>query len=389
MLEGFDKEWNYVGSKNSATYMNLHPGNYIFKVKSQDSSGSWSSQILTLNVSILPPFWLTWWFKILGLFAFGLAIYIAYYLKLKRYRKKQKELSILVEKRTLEITSANITLLERQRLIEEQSEELRVHAENLIEANDLLIQNQSLIKAQSDTIQEANTELIKLNKTKDRILSIIAHDLRNPFNVVSGFSEILLEEYRTLPLQTIETYLNYISNSSKNGNTLLENLLQWSRTQTGSMTFEPIQLNLLLVAEEIYNFLEGAAHKKNISIQLQIDPALNIKADENMLKAILRNLLSNALKFTHENGIISVKAFLTPDHVEIVVSDSGVGIPEERIPLLFKIETNSSTKGTSQESGSGLGLILCKEFVEKHHGKIWVESKVGYGSQFKFTLPLF
>jgi signal transduction histidine kinase len=111
-------------------------------------------------------------------------------------------------------------------------------------------------------------------------------------------------------------------------------------------------------------------------------------ADENMVKTILRNLISNAIKFTSDKGIISVSAMLSPNQVEICVSDSGVGIPQEKIPLLFRIETNTSTKGTSQESGSGLGLILCKEFVERHHGKIWVESIVGVGSQFKFTLPV-
>jgi len=388
MLEGFDNDWNIVGSKNTATYMNLDPGDYVFKVKSQNRSGEWSSQILKLDITIVPPFWRTWWFKILGLFAFGLAIYIAYYLKLKNYREKQKELSELVIKRTAEITKANKELLERQTLIQNQSEELRVHSENLTEANDLLIQNQTVIKSQSDTIQEANTELIKLNKTKDRILSIIAHDLRNPFNVVSGFSEILLEEYRDLPLETIEMYLTLISNASKNGNILLGNLLQWSRTQTGSITFEPVPLKLRLVAEETYNFLEGDALKKNITVFLKIDSALEIVADDNMVKTILRNLLSNAIKFTREKGIISVSATLSPNQVEICVSDSGVGIPQEKMPLLFRIETNTSTKGTSQESGSGLGLILCKEFVERHGGKIWVESTVGVGTQFKFTLPV-
>jgi signal transduction histidine kinase len=183
-------------------------------------------------------------------------------------------------------------------------------------------------------------------------------------------------------------YLNYILNSSQSGNTLLGNLLQWSRAQIGGIMFEPIPLNLLLVAMETSYFLQGAALKKKIIVKLQIDPDLSVEADENMLKTILRNLLSNAIKFTHENGIISLFASLKEDHVEISVSDSGVGIPEEKIPLLFKIETNASTKGTSNESGSGLGLILCKEFVEKHHGKIWVESKEGVGSQFKFTLPL-
>ncbi|MCX6238182.1 MAG: ATP-binding protein, partial [Bacteroidia bacterium] len=142
------------------------------------------------------------------------------------------------------------------------------------------------------------------------------------------------------------------------------------------------------VAKETYNFLEGDAIKKNISIQLKIHPDVYVEADENMLKTILRNLLSNAIKFTRENGIITVSSSIKSNQIEVCVSDSGVGIPEEKIPLLFKIETNSSTKGTSQESGSGLGLILCKEFVEKHNGKIWVETKEGIGSKFKFTLPL-
>ena len=195
---------------------------------------------------------MTLWFRVIFLFLLLFAIYIAYYLKVASYRKKQKELSELVIKRTAEITRANKELLERQTLIENQSEELRIHSENLTEANELLIQNQTVIKSQSNEILEANTELVKLNKTKDRILSIIAHDLRNPFNVVSGFSEILLEEYRDLPLETIEMYLTLISNASKNGNILLGNLLQWSRTQTGSITFEPVPLKLRLVAEGLF-----------------------------------------------------------------------------------------------------------------------------------------
>ena len=183
-------------------------------------------------------------------------------------------------------------------------------------------------------------------------------------------------------------YLNQISNSSKNGNLLLENLLQWSRNQTGSIAFKPVRLNLLLVAEETYNLLEATAQKKKIDIKLQIDPDVYVSADENMLQTILRNLLSNAIKFTNENGIVTIFFNSRVDHIEVCISDSGVGIPEEKIPLLFKIETNTSTQGTSYETGTGLGLIICKEFVDKHQGNIWVESKVGIGSQFKFTLPL-
>jgi signal transduction histidine kinase/ligand-binding sensor domain-containing protein len=394
-LEGFDNDWNIVSNKNSATYTNLGHGDYIFKVKSQNRvGGEWSPKILTLNLTVVPPFWLTWWFKTLAVLAILFTIYLIYYLRLKSYREKQLTLSVLVEKRTHELTEANKTLIERQNFIEVQSEELRSRADNLKDANDQLVENQKFISLQTNSILEANNELKnlnnelkKLNKTKDRILSIIAHDLRNPFNVVSGFSEVLLDEYQDLPKETLELYLKMISNASKNGNILLGNLLQWSHAQTGSITFEPIELNLLLLTEETYRFLEGDAHKKNINIQLKIDPTLNVIADENMLKTVLRNLLSNAIKFTRENGNISIKSALTPDYVEICVSDSGVGIPEEKVPLLFNIDTNISTKGTSQESGSGLGLILCKEFVEKHHGKIWVETMEGVGSQFKFTLP--
>jgi len=360
-MEGFEKDWNYTdATRRYVTYTNLDPGKYTFKVKASNNDDVWNEKGVALNIIILPPWWKTLWFKAIGLIAFILTLIIAYYLRLEIYREREKELSELVEKRTREITLAN----------------------------DQLVQKQNYIKLQTDTIQETNIKLTKLNTTKDRILSIIGHDLRNPFNVVSGFSELLLEDYRTLPPETIEMYLNQISNSSKNGNILLGNLLQWSRTQTGGITFEPVRLNLFSVAEEIYDFLEGDALKKKISIQLQIDPDVYVEADENMLKTILRNLLSNAIKFTHNNGIIAIFSTLKSGYVEVCVSDSGVGIPKDKIPLLFKTETNTSTQGTSQESGTGLGLILCKEFVEKHHGKIWVETKVGIGSQFKFSLPL-
>jgi len=386
-MEGFDNDWIYADNKREATYTNLNSGDYVLHVKGTNNDGTWNEKGVSLRIIIIPPWWKTLWFRSVLILAFLLSVFFVYYIRLQFYRDKQKELSILVEKRTHELTLANKELLERQILIEDQSEELRAHAENLKEANDLLVDNQSLIKLQTDFIQEANAELTKLNSTKDRILSIIGHDLRNPFNAISGFTEILLEEFRILPPETTETYLNYILNSSNNASTLLTNLLDWSRIQTGSITFDPVRQNLFLVTRETFNFIEGAALKKNIIIQLQIDPEVYVEADENMLKTILRNLLSNAIKFTCENGIIIISSSVT-DCVEVSVSDSGVGIPEEKIPLLFNIDTNKSTKGTSRESGTGLGLILCKEFVEKHQGKIWVESQIGIGSQFKFTLPL-
>jgi signal transduction histidine kinase/ligand-binding sensor domain-containing protein len=388
-LRGFDKDWVPSDAKNRiASYPNLEPGEYVFEVKASNNDGLWNPVPTELKIVILHPWWRTWLFRGAFFTFIILFIYGLIYLRVSLYRQKQKELTKLVKERTLKLQETNELLLDRQTRIEEQSEELRTHSDSLKEANHLLVQRQALIKSQADKLQEANDELLVLNSTKDRFFSIIAHDLRNPFHVVSGFSELLLREYHKLPPEKIEKYLNLMYNSSRSGNILLENLLQWSRSQTGSITFEPIHLNLLMLTEETYNFLEGDAHKKNINVQLKIDPEINIVADENMLKTILRNLLSNAIKFTREKGEIIIKAYLTPDFAEISVIDSGIGIPEENIPLLFKIETNVSTRGTSHESGTGLGLILCKEFVERHHGKIWVETKVGVGSQFKFMIPL-
>jgi len=361
IMEGFEKEWNYTdASRRYVTYTNLDPGKYTLHIKASNNDGLWNEKGVSLEITILPPWWKTLWFKLIVLLILGFVIYSAYTLKLKLYRNKQKELSILVEKRTQEITLANTQL----------------------------IHNQNLIKSQTNSILEANSALTKLNSTKDRIFSIIGHDLRNPFNVVSGFSELLLEDYHNLPPETIQMYLNQIFNSSKNGNLLLENLLQWSRNQTGALSFDPIQLNLYMVAQETISLLKGDAFKKKINLQSNISPDINIIGDEKMVNTILRNILSNAIKFTYENGTITINATINSAHVEVCVSDSGVGIPAEKIPLLFMIETNTSTKGTSQESGTGLGLILCKEFVDKHQGKIWVETKVGVGSQFIFTMPL-
>jgi signal transduction histidine kinase len=323
------------------------------------------------------------------------------------YRKNQKELSLLVKQRTREISQANDVLLERQTRIEEYAEELRTHTENLSEANNLLINKQKLIETQAEQLKNANLQLndtnlqLKdtndqlsvLNSTKDRFFSIIAHDLRNPFHTVSGFAEILIKDYKNLPPEKIERFLNLIYNSSANGNNLLENLLQWSRTQTGRIAYEPVKLNLLTTAEETLNLLEGDILRKNIAIRQLIGSNITVFADENMLKTIFRNLISNAIKFSHENGTITIKSVIIDKQVEVTVADTGVGIPQETLSLLFRIDATVTTKGTANETGTGLGLILCKEFVEKHQGVLSVESETDSsrkdkGSKFKFTLPL-
>jgi signal transduction histidine kinase len=279
-------------------------------------------------------------------------------------------------------------LLERQGQIQEQAEELRSRSQNLKDANDLLIEKQKLIIEQSELMKESNTQLSFLNATKDKFFSIIAHDLRNPFNGVIGFSELLLKGIDKLPHEKIVKYIEFIHAASKTGSSLLDNLLQWSRAQTGRISYEPIKISLVTIAEETIQLLDSDAKRKNISIEQQISHDVVIFADENMVKTIFRNLISNSIKFTNLKGNISLKSEIIGSYVEITISDNGVGIAQENLEKLFRADINLSTRGTDKESGTGLGLLLCKEFVEKHNGKIWVESEVGIGSNFKFTLPL-
>jgi signal transduction histidine kinase/ligand-binding sensor domain-containing protein len=416
-LDGFDNQWHSTDAKNRiATYTNLDAGKYTFRVKASNNDGVWNEKGISLQIVILPPWWKTWWFRAIVLLAIIVSVFTFYWVRLALYRKRQQELLILVRQRTQELEKSNELLLERQTQIEkqaaelqnkteilqetnellndnqvkieEQAEELRIHSDNLKEANDLLLENQKLIQKQSEKLAENNEQLSLLNATKDKFFSIIGHDLRNPFNVTIGSSEMLLKSFDRLPPEKIRKFLELIYNASKNGNTLLDNLLQWSRTQTSRISYLPSKLKLLTVFEQAIALLESDALRKNITLEKMIDPDIIVMADENMTKTIFRNLVSNAIKFTHEKGNVTIKAAIDNQFVEITVSDTGVGIPLENIDKLFRIDTTITTKGTLKESGTGLGLILCKEFVEKHDGKIWVESEEGKGSKFKFTLPL-
>jgi signal transduction histidine kinase/ligand-binding sensor domain-containing protein len=385
-LMKFDKDWILTDANNRiASYTNLVPGTYIFEVKASNSDGLWNPIPTELKIVILPPWWGTWWFRSLLITFIVFFIYGLIYLRVSLYRKKQVELTKLVKERTIKLEETNELLLERQTRIEEQSIELLAHSDSIKEANNLLLQNQNLIKTQADRLMEANEELTILNSTKDRFFSIIAHDLRNPFHVVKGFAELLLNDEK-YPPEKVRKFIQLIYTSAISASNLLENLLQWSCSQTGRISFEPVNINLSIIVNETISLLVGDAHHKNIKLQSLINQNIQVFADENMLKTICRNLISNAVKFTPENGRITISSVLIDAKVEITVTDTGVGIPPDTMSQLFRVDTTITTKGTANETGTGLGLILCKEFVEKHCGKIWVESEEGKGSSFKFTL---
>ena len=238
-----------------------------------------------------------------------------------------------------------------------------------------------------DDLVRLNHQLKEVNATKDKFFSIIAHDLKSPFNSIIGFSELLADQIQANDYEGIEQYAGIINKSSKRALDLLVNLLEWSLSQTGKMVFNPEYVEIVSMINEATALLDGVANQKSVKIIKELPHNLPAFADKAMVSTIMRNLISNAVKFTPIGGTVQVNAISDNKQVEVSISDSGVGMNEETLVKLFRMEENISTTGTANEKGSGLGLILCKEFVEKHGGKIWVTSKPGKGSSFHFTLP--
>ena len=243
-------------------------------------------------------------------------------------------------------------------------------------------------RIQSEKIlRESESRLRELNATKDKFFSIISHDLKSPFNAIMGFSELLVTQIHEKDYEGIEEYSKIIKDSSGRAMSLLTNLLEWARTQTGTMNFQPEYIELVSLINEIVELANDSAKHKSIQIIKKIPHNIVALVDKAMIGTVLRNLISNAIKFSGSNGEIVVAAEKKPQEIIFSVSDNGVGMSKNTIGKLFRIDQNLSTKGTHNELGTGLGLILCREFVEKHGGKIWAESEVGKGSKFTFTIP--
>lgn len=244
-------------------------------------------------------------------------------------------------------------------------------------------------------LEEYSQELQNLNATKDKFFSIIAHDLRNPYSSLIGFAELMLEDLDKLTLDEMREYLRIIRNSAKNSLNLLENLLAWSRLQTNRMTFDPQKINLYNAVEEVVEVLNSLAYRKKIDISVLVEPKIEVEADKNMLTTILHNLVMNAIKYTPIGGNIYISNSAPEFNVEksksfvnVSVADTGVGIEEKLQEKLFSSEKPESKPGTDKEQGTGLGLVLSQEMVERHGGSIWVKSNPGEGSVFTFMIPV-
>lgn len=235
--------------------------------------------------------------------------------------------------------------------------------------------------------RRTSQELELSNATKDKFFSIIAHDLSNPFNSVIGFSDLMLEQVQAKNYDSVEKYAGIVNNSTHQVLSLLANLMEWSRSQTGRMKFDPEKLDVTDLINDVTKLMDASVIQKSMTITTNIPPRTFVYADKAMLSTVMRNLISNAIKFSNIGGTIRISVEQKPKEFLFSVSDEGIGMKQKTIQKLFRIDESFSTVGTQNERGSGLGLILCKEFINYHQGTIWIESKVGNGTTISFLIP--
>jgi signal transduction histidine kinase/ligand-binding sensor domain-containing protein len=353
-MDGFDQEWNFTGTDHSAAYTNLDPGVYTFRVKASNNDGLWNEKGASVKIIITPPFWKTLGFKIVAILLLIVLILSIYYIRVRQILYRNRMLNEQVVERTKELNEKNA-------ILQDQTEELT---------------------AQRD-------ELDATNSVKDKLFSIISHDLRSPFNTLKGFIELINLKYDAYSDKEIKNIIGIISESADNVYNLLDNLLNWSRSQANKLVCKPVLTDLVELIHNKIELVNFQALNKNITLECRCaSKEILLEIDPDLIHVVVLNLISNAIKFTPLNGKIEVDCEMDTSHVILSVKDNGVGISEDNMKILFRSDVHFTSSGTANEKGIGLGMLICKDFVEIHHGKIWVESELGKGSTFFVKLPL-
>lgn len=265
-----------------------------------------------------------------------------------------------------------------------------IMGENKVPTGYIVFANKITDRKHAEILLEKQVkELKEINVSKDKFLSIIAHDLRNPFGAIIGFSDLMLKNFPEIDDNTLHKGLKTIENAANQAHKLLENLLIWSRNQTGMYKFTPEVINMKERIVQALKVAKGNASIKDIKLSSDINGNFLVYSDKDMIDTILRNLVSNAIKYTRKGGKVKVSAKTNTNKVEITVADNGVGIPTNKQSEIFQIDKRTNTFGTEKEEGTGLGLIICKDFLARNGGQIWVESTLEMGSKFTFSLPTY
>lgn len=339
LVEGINDNWVNLENQRTITFTDLPSGTYNLRVKASNNDGVWNEEGVSLELVVNPPFWASLWFIFLvNVIVIGILILIY------RYR---------------------VNAIKNQRAVLEE-----------------------LVKERTKELEKSRVELKNANDAKDKLFSIIAHDMKNPFNTLLGYSEMLTEDFDELTEEEKKSAINGMADASKEAFNLLENLLDWSRIQMERIPFSQEKVDVTELIEENTQLFQMAVSEKNISINKNYSEDNNAFVDRHMINTVIRNLLANSIKFTKEGGEITLATERKDSQLLVSIKDDGIGMTKETIDGILSQSTIKSSDGTSGEKGTGLGLILCKEFISKNNGELKIESGPGKGSIFSFTLPI-
>ncbi len=386
-LEGLNDTWIPLQNERKIAFTELPPGNYTLKVQYTTVDGTWHPADKELEIEILPPWWKTFWFKGLLILLLSGSVALAFFLRVKSIQARNIFLKAEVDKRTHELSEANSFLTERAEMIKLQNERLEEYNHEILRQSEKILNQQKHITEQNHQLESTVDELQKLNRTKDHFFSILAHDLKNPISALTGISDFMKSNFLKLNKNDAMQYLDSIHKSSNAIYDLLINLLNWSRTQSRNIEYSPVPVAVREVFQKNLILLEPQLNNKHISLEIDAPQDLTVYADYNMLDTVIRNILSNSVKFTEYNGRIEVFATAQDETVEIRISDNGVGMTPEQLQKLFSLDKSNISSGTAGEKGTGLGLVITQEFIQINKGSIRVDSSIGKGTDFFITLP--
>jgi ligand-binding sensor domain-containing protein/signal transduction histidine kinase/CheY-like chemotaxis protein/AraC-like DNA-binding protein len=386
LLKGLQHQWIEITGDRRISFANLPHGNYDLQVRCTNASGEWQNEIKSLHIVVLPAWWQTWWFRsILVVFIVGAAVALFYW-RVSSIRQRNALLKKEVNKRTLELRQMNASLIEQNDEIKQQKESLEQFNTEILRQSDKILEQQSLIINQKKALEETVSELEQTNKNKDHFFSVLAHDLKNPVSALADILSFMKNNVSRMDPRILQDYLNSMHHSSQAVYDLLINLLNWSRSQSGNISYVPVDFELSDLTLKNLQLLQPQFVNKNIQVKNNVNPAW-VFADSQMIDVVIRNVLNNCIKFTEYNGEVTVDIREEANKVILTISDNGIGMSEDQLGKLFGLKRIISTQGTAGEQGTGLGLLIVKEFVDINKGELRVESRLKEGSTFRLTLP--